>query len=179
MGMIFATSQDMRRSKPHLWSELGFSLLQVYGQLQRKEKEVAARYQLGTTHIEVLFVLHRLQSLHSAWIPVRLLYPYFPLTQPAIGRILRHLAYWHFIELVRDKRDRRRLLVRLLPKTYSLLEEIATLRMEVLQDFFSALSPRQLNKWVETLQYRTFERFLPACGENGERTSLEKKENFF
>ncbi|GIV25258.1 MAG: hypothetical protein KatS3mg026_0950 [Bacteroidia bacterium] len=169
----------MRRNKAQLWNELGFSLLQVYSQLQRKEKEVAGRHQLGATHIEVLFVLHRLQSLHAGWIPVRLLYPYFSLTQPAVGRILRHLAYWRFIEMVRDKRDRRRLLVRLLPKTYSLLEEIAALRKEVLEDFFSALSPRQLTKWVETLQHRTFERLLPACGENGEPTSPEKKESFF
>ncbi|RMF49181.1 MAG: MarR family transcriptional regulator [Bacteroidetes bacterium] len=168
----------MQRSQSQLWSDLGFSLLWVYSHLQRKEKEVAARHQLGPTHLEVLFVLARLQSLYPVWIPARLVYPYFCLTQPAIGRILRHLAYWRFVELVRDKRDRRRQLVRLLPKAHQLLDEIAALRTAVLQDFFSGLSPRQLRKWTEALQHRTFERFVPACGENGEHTSLEEKENF-
>jgi len=168
----------MQRSESQLWSDLGFSLLWVYGHLQRKEKEVAARHQLGPTHLEVLFVLARLHSLHPVWIPARLLYPYFSLTQPAIGRILRHLAYWRFVELVRDKRDRRRLLVRLLPKAHQLLDEISALRTAVLQDFFSDLSPRQLRRWIQALQHRTFERFLPACGENGETTSLKEKENF-
>ncbi|MCX7606190.1 MAG: hypothetical protein N2170_02835 [Bacteroidia bacterium] len=144
----------MSREESLLWSDLGFSLMRLYSNLQKEEKELAIRYQLGSTHLEMLFLLSRLNE--GGWIPVRQLYPFFPLTQPAVGRILRHLAYWRFVELRRDKVDRRCLLVRLLPNAHKLLEEVESLRAQVLRTFFPTVTPQQLKSWVEALRNTTF-----------------------
>lgn len=145
----------MSREESTLWGDLGFSLMRLYSSLQREEKELALRYQLGPTHVEALFLLSRLQE-GKEWIPVRRLYPFFPLTQPAVGRILRHLAYWRFVEIQRDKTDRRCLLVTLLPRGRKLLEEVEGVRARVLRTFFPGLSASQLRTWVEALRNRTF-----------------------
>ncbi|MCS7297425.1 MAG: MarR family winged helix-turn-helix transcriptional regulator [Bacteroidia bacterium] len=146
----------MSREECMLWSDLGFSLLRLHTLLQREEKELAARYQLGAPHVEVLYLLSRLQCGEGEWMLASRLYPYLPITQPAIGRILKHLRYWRFVELQRDKGDRRRLLVRLLPAAQKLLSEIEFMRARTLRQFFPSLSPSQLRIWVEALRNRTF-----------------------
>ncbi|MCS6895415.1 MAG: hypothetical protein NZZ60_04610 [Bacteroidia bacterium] len=147
----------MSREECLLWSDLGFSLLRVYSLLQREEKELAAQYQLGTPHVEVLYLLSRLEKEERGqWMLVSCLYPYLPITQPAVGRILKHLSYWRFIELQRDKGDRRRLLVRLLPKGYRFIEELEIHRAQILRKFFPKLSRTDLNTWVEAVRNRTF-----------------------
>ncbi|MEN3040008.1 MAG: hypothetical protein ABDH66_00505 [Bacteroidia bacterium] len=152
----------MSREESLLWGDLGFSLLRLYNFLQREEKALAARYQLGVPHVEALYLLSRLEKEESGqWMHVSQLYPYLPVTQPAVGRILKHLAYWRFIELQRDKSDRRRLLVRLLPKGYKFLEELEMRRAQTLRRFFPKLSPSELGTWVEALRNRTF-----ACSES-------------
>ncbi|MCX8112223.1 MAG: hypothetical protein N3E49_03360 [Bacteroidia bacterium] len=146
----------MSREESLLWGDLGFSLLRIYSFLQREEKELAAQYQLGTPHVEVLYLLSRLEESKGQWMPVAQLYPYLPITQPAVGRILKHLAYWRFLELQRDRSDRRRLLVRLLPKGYKLLEQVEKRRAQTLRRFFPNLPASQLRAWVEAMRNRTF-----------------------
>lgn len=146
----------MSREECLLWGDLGFSLLRLYTLLQREEKELAAQYQLGIPHVEALYLLSRLEEGQGQWMPIARLYPYLPITQPAVGRLLKHLAYWRFVELERDKADRRRLLVRLLPKGYKLLEEIEQMRARILRRFFPELSSRELRLWVAALQNHTF-----------------------
>ncbi|MCS7152740.1 MAG: MarR family winged helix-turn-helix transcriptional regulator [Bacteroidia bacterium] len=146
----------MSREESLLWSDLGFSLLRVYTTLQREEKGFAAQYQLGTPHVEVLYLLSRLEEKAGRWIAVSRLYPYLPITQPAVGRILKHLAYWRYVELQRDKSDRRRLMVRLLLRGHKLLEKVEEMRAQTLRRFFPHLSPAQLKGWVEVLRSCTF-----------------------
>lgn len=146
----------MSREESVLWSHLGFSLLKLYSRLQREEKALAARYQLGASHVEMLSALSHLEENPAEWIPVQRLYPFFALTQPAVGRILRHLEYWGFVRLCRDKTDRRRLLVRLEPKGHKLLEEIELHRAQVLRSAFPEVSPRQLRSWVQALRSLNF-----------------------
>lgn len=148
----------MSREECLLWGDLGFSLLRMYALLQREEKELAAQYQLGIPHIEALYLLSRLEDDQGRWMPVARIYPHLPITQPAVGRLLKHLAYWRFIELQRDKADRRRLLVRLLSKGYKLLEEVELMRARILQQFFPEISARELRGWVAALRNRTFAR---------------------
>ncbi len=146
----------MSREESVLWSRLGFSLLKLYGKLQREEKALAARYQLGASHVEMLSALSHLEEKPGEWIPVQAVYPFFALTQPAIGRILRHLEYWGFVHMCRDKSDRRRLLVRLDPKAHKLLEEIELHRAHILRSAFPDVSPKQLRSWVQALRSLNF-----------------------
>lgn len=152
----------MGREEAFLWNELGFSLMRLYHLLQKEEKELAFRHQLGTTHVEMLYLLSRLGAGED-WLPVRRVYSYFALTQPAIGRILRHLAYWKYVELRRDKADRRCLLVRLLPAAYTLLEELEALRAHIVRSAFPDMPVPKLRQWIEGLRRATF-----AAHTNGE-----------
>ncbi|MCS7189070.1 MAG: hypothetical protein RMJ66_00065 [Bacteroidia bacterium] len=157
-GMLFVPLPfTMSREENLLWGDLSFSLMRLYNTLQKEEKELAFKYQLGITHVEVLFILSRL-SEDGEWIPVKRLYPYLPLTQPAIGRVLRHLSYWRFVEIGKDKSDRRCLLVRLLPSAYALVEEIQSRRAHLLRSALPPLSPKQLRSWVNVLRSTTFAR---------------------
>lgn len=146
----------MSREECLLWGDLGFSLLRMYSLIQREEKELAAQYQLGIPHVEALYLLSRLEEAHGQWMPVARLYPYLPITQPAVGRLLKHLAYWRFIDLRRDDSDRRRLMVRILPKGYKLMEEVELMRAQTLRRFFPNLSAHELHAWVEALRSCTF-----------------------
>ncbi|MEN2992598.1 MAG: MarR family winged helix-turn-helix transcriptional regulator [Bacteroidia bacterium] len=157
----------MSREELRLWGDFGFSLLRVYSWLQRAERALAAQYQLGPSHVEALYLLYRLAP-KEGWIPLRQLYEFFPLTSPAVGRLFRHLAYWRYVELHRDKADRRRILVRLLPAAYQVLHEIESLRARTLQHLFPPLSGGQLRQWVEQLKTVTF---ASACA--GVEKSLE------
>jgi len=146
----------MSREESLLWGDLGFSLLRVYATLQREEKELAAQYQLGIPHVEALYLLSRLEEGRGQWMLVSRLYPYLPITQPAVGRLIKHLAYWRFVELRRDEADRRRLMVRILPKGYKLMEEVELIRAQTLRRFFPNLSAHELHAWVEALRSCTF-----------------------
>lgn len=146
----------MSQEERLIWGEVSFSLLRIYGILRREEKVLAAQYQLGTAHVEILYLINRISSSPEGWLPVPKLYPYLPITQPAAGRLLKHLAYWKFIDLIRDRGDRRRLLVRLSDRGRALLEEIDFQRARLLQKLFPSLSGEQLHLLATALRSRTF-----------------------
>ncbi|MCS6790585.1 MAG: hypothetical protein NZ580_06360 [Bacteroidia bacterium] len=148
--MIIAYRLNMSREESMLWGDLGFSLLRMYAELLREEKEFAARHQLGPTHLEVLYLLRRLSG-NREWLHATVIYPYFSITHPAIGRVLKQLAYWQYIEVKRDEDDRRKLQIRLRGEGIALLEDLERLRAQVLQRYFPGLPFEQLRQWVNNL----------------------------
>lgn len=153
--MVFAPIPNMSREESMLWGDLGFSLLRMYAELLREEKEFAAQHQLGPTHLEVLYLLHRL-SKDGEWLHATVIYPYFSITHPAVGRVLKQLAYWRYIEVKRDEEDRRKLQIRLRKEGIQLLEELERLRAQVLRRYFPRLPFEQLKQWVNNLAPLTF-----------------------
>lgn len=108
------------------------SLLRLHSTFQKKVHELAASHHLSSNHLEFLLVGARLGEV-GAWIPLKAIYPYFPVTQPAVGRLARYLAYWGYIELERDRIDRRQVRFRLLSPAWRLLELFRSSQLQLLQ----------------------------------------------
>jgi DNA-binding MarR family transcriptional regulator len=137
------------------FEELYVSLGKVYASIQRAAYKVAQDSQLSVRHLQVLLVLNRIGAKRE-WIPLKELYPYFRLTQPAIGRLVRYLAYWDYIQLKRDEEDRRRLLIRLLPAGKAIVQRFRHASAE-------SLDPHSLHLLEQSLRKLSKLKFAPTC----------------
>jgi DNA-binding MarR family transcriptional regulator len=136
------------------FEELYVSLGKVYASIQRAAYRVAQDSQLSVRHLQVLLVLNRIGAKRE-WIPLKELYPYFRLTQPAIGRLVRYLAYWDYIQIKRDEEDRRRLLIRLLPAGRAIVQRFRYVSAE-------SLDPHSLHLLEQSLRRVSKLKFAPT-----------------
>jgi len=127
------------------FEDLYVNLGKVYSAIQRAAHEIAQESQLSISHFQVLLVLNRIGAGRE-WTPLKELYPYFRLTQPAIGRLVRYLAYWDYIQLKRDHEDRRRLIVRILPAGKAVIHRFRQVSAETLDGHSLALLERSLRR---------------------------------
>lgn len=127
------------------FEDLYVNLGKVYSSIQRAAHKIAQESQLSISHFQVLLVLNRIGAGRE-WVPLKELYPYFRLTQPAIGRLVRYLAYWDYIQLKRDDVDRRRLVVRILPAGKTVIQRFRQTSAEVLDNHSLALLERSLQR---------------------------------
>jgi DNA-binding MarR family transcriptional regulator len=137
------------------FEDLYITLCRAYTSLQQEVDGFAKRHQLSVGHLEILLVANRLGASQGC-IPLKALYPYFGLTQPAIGRLVRYLAYWDYMEVRRDQEDRRRMLIRILPAGQQVLRHFRELSRRCLasQDFIT------LHRALQGLPQLTF---VEAC----------------
>jgi len=127
------------------FEELYVNLGNVYVAIQRAAQRIARENQLSMSHLQVLLVLNRIRDRRE-WIYLKELYPHFRLTQPAIGRLVRYLAYWEYIQIKRDEGDRRRLLIRLLPAGKAVLQRFQQVSAESLDPHSLSLLERSLQR---------------------------------
>ena len=127
------------------FEELYVNLGKVYVAIQRAAQRIARENQLSMSHLQVLLVINRIRDRRE-WIHLKELYPHFRLTQPAIGRLVRYLAYWEYIQIKRDEEDRRRLLIRLLPAGKAVLQRFRQVSAESLDPHSLSLLERSLQR---------------------------------
>ena len=127
------------------FEDLYVNLGKVYSSIQGAAHKIARENQLSISHFQVLLVLNRIGAGRE-WVPLKELYPYFRLTQPAIGRLVRYLAYWEYIQLKRDDEDRRRLIVRILPAGKAVIQRFRQISAENIDEHTLALLERSLRR---------------------------------
>ncbi len=130
------------------FEDLYVNLGRVYSSIQRAACRIAQENQLSISHLQVLLVLNRIRAKRE-WIPLKELYPHFQLTQPAIGRLIRYLAYWEYIQFRRDDKDRRRVVVRILPAGNAVIQRFREMSAESLDDHSLALLEQSLQRLSE------------------------------
>ncbi len=135
--------------------ELYVNLGKVYTSIQRAAHKIAQENQLSISHLQVLLVLNRIRAGRE-WFPLKEIYPHFRLTQPAIGRLVRYLAYWEYIQIKRDEADRRRLIVRILPAGRMVVQRFRQVSAE-------SLDAHSLTLLERSLQRLSRLKFAPTC----------------
>lgn len=129
------------------------SLLKLHSTFQREVHELATAHHLSANHLDFLLVGARLGGVGD-WIPLKAVYPYFPVTQPAVGRLARYLAYWGYIELARDRADRRQVHFRLLSPAWRLLELFRDRQRQLIQR--EGVDPGFIRALNQSLRKRIF-----------------------